>query len=207
MTIPDATIYVVDDDNSVRRGLSRLIRSNDRTVETFGSAEEFLREVTLSHPGCLILDLHMPGLNGIQLQELLVKNNVQIPIIFLTANGDVPVAVDAMRAGAVDFLMKPVTEEELFTAIDRAISLEMEYMRRTRERDEVQARVDTLTDREREVMAHVIAGLLNKQIGERLGTTEKTVKVHRGRMIKKMRADSVADLVRLADKVGIHPAE
>ena len=150
-----------------------MIRANDRNVETYGSAEEFLTRATLSHPGCLILDLRMPGLNGIQLQELLVKNNVQIPIIFLTANGDVPIAVGAMRAGAVDFLMKPVTEEEDFAAIDRAISQEMEYIKRTRERDEVQARVDLLTEREREVMVYVIAGFLNKQIGDRLdvGTT------------------------------------
>ncbi|MDA0811416.1 MAG: response regulator [Verrucomicrobia bacterium] len=207
MTSSDATVYVVDDDDSVRRGLARLIRANDRKVETYGSAEEFLRAATLSHPACLILDLCMPGLNGSRLQELLVKNNVQIPIIFLTANGDVPAAVGAMRAGAVDFLMKPVTEEELFAAIDRAIVLEMEYITRTRERDEVQARVDLLTEREREVMGYVIAGFLNKQIGERLGATEKTVKVHRGRMIKKMQADSVADLVRMADKVGILSGE
>ena len=203
----ETTVYVVDDDESVRKGLSILIRSIGQKVEAYASAEDFLRQVNLSHPCCVILDVHMPGIDGPRLQKILKENNVEIPIIFLTADGTVPTVVDAMRLGAVDFLTKPLAEEDLFSAIERAITLDDEQVRLDRERAVIQSRVDTLTDREREVLTYVIVGLPNKVIGDRLGAAEKTIKVHRGRMTKKMEADSVADLIRMADKVGINPAE
>jgi len=204
---PSAVIAVVDDDASVRNGLERLIRSFGWQAETFASAQEFLDHPRTEAPSCLVLDLQLPGLSGLDLQKRMADAGLETPIVFLTGHGDIPASVKAMKAGAVEFLTKPVDEEDLLTAIQEAI----ERDRRTREehadKRELQRRYESLTAREQGVMAQVISGLLNKQIAAELKITEDTVKFHRGNLMRKMQADSLADLVRMAENLGIrsHP--
>jgi len=193
----------VDDDLSAREGLTSLIRSAGLQVETFASAPEFLARPAGETPSCLVLDLQLPGLSGLDLQKQMADSGLEIPIVFLTGHGDIPASVKAMKAGAVEFLTKPFDEEELLRAIQEAI----ERDRRTRQQRagirELQDRYESLTAREQEVMRHVVSGLLNKQIAAELNITEFTVKIHRGHVMRKMRADSVADLVRMADSLVI----
>ena len=199
-----ATVFVIDDDESVLKALSRLIRSVGFEVETFSSAGDFLNQRLPDCPSCAVLDVRMPGLSGFDLQEKLKQVGVEIPIIFITGHGDVPMSVRAMKAGAVDFLQKPFNDQELLDAIQRAVSFDQQERRERTEKAEIQDRIDSLTPREKQVLALVVTGLLNKQIGAELGATEKTIKVHRARVMEKMRAASLPDLVRIAEKVGIH---
>ncbi len=196
-------IYVVDDDASVRKSLKRLITSMDFHVETFTSAQEFLRFDRSDRPCCLILDIRMPGISGLALQEELTVANYTIPIIFITGHGDISMSVRAMKKGAVDFLTKPFDDQDLLDAIYKAIEQDKSTRQEQSEISEIQKRVDSLTSREREVFALVVTGMLNKQIAYTFKISEKTVKVHRARAMQKMHAKSLAHLVRMADKVGI----
>jgi FixJ family two-component response regulator len=199
-------VFIADDDHSVRKGLERLIKSAGFKVETFASAEEFLQHKPYRLcPSCLVLDVRMPGLSGIDLQKELIQKGTSIPIIFITGHGNIPMSVKAMKNGAVDFLPKPFDDKELLSAIDRAIDKSIQIRKNEAEKANIQRRVNTLTPREYECLCWVITGMLNKQIAPKLGVTEKTIKVHRGRVMHKMQAASVADLVRLAQKCGINP--
>jgi FixJ family two-component response regulator len=198
-----AVIVIVDDDPSVREGLDSLIRSAGWQVETFASAQEFLARPGAEAPSCLVLDLQLPGLSGLDLQKRMAEVGLEIPIVFLTGHGNIPASVQAMKAGAVEFLSKPFDEEELLKAIREAIERDWRIRQRRAEISELQRRYESLTAREQEVMRHVVSGLLNKQVAAELNITEFTVKVHRGQVMRKMRADSLADLVRMADKLGI----
>ena len=194
---------VVDDDESVRRGLSRLFRSADLRAEAFASAKAFLARSEHDGPWCLVLDVRMPGLDGLELQRALAGRGAQI--VFLTGQGNVPECARAMKAGAVDFLTKPVDDEELLGAVARALASSAEVRQSVIGRAAAQARLGTLTPRELEVMQRVIAGLLNKQIAAELDAAEKTIKIHRGRVMAKLGVTSVADLVRLAQAAAIAP--
>ncbi len=196
-------VFVVDDDKAVRKSLERLIKSVDLTVQAFSSAREFLESDPSSGPSCLVLDVRMPGLSGIDLQKELGKMGYTIPIIFITGYGDIPMSVRTMKRGAIDFLTKPFNDQDLLDAIHRAIEKDKQTRREQDEIGTIQQRVDSLTPREREVFSLVVTGMLNKQIAYDLGMSEKTVKVHRSRVMDKMQADSLAELVRLAYKVGI----
>jgi FixJ family two-component response regulator len=201
--IDDATIYIVDDDSSVRKATSRLFRAAGFIVETFTSADEFLEYPISDTPGCLILDLEMPGRSGIELQDELAARKIGLPIVFMTAHGDIPTTVTAMKQGAVDFLPKPVDDERLIETVQHAIA---EYSTELMQLSDVRdfgRKLSLLTRREHEVMMLVIDGLLNKQIAARLGVTEATVKVHRGRVMEKTEVDSVAQLVRLCERGGV----
>jgi FixJ family two-component response regulator len=200
------TVFVVDDDASVRDALVRLIRSIGMQVETFASGREFLGYQIPGGPACLVLDVRLSGENGLVLQEALRTSERPLPIIFLTAHGTVSLCAQAMKAGAVDFLLKPVEEQDLLEAISRAIEEDRCTQDNQRQRAALARRVKTLTPREREVMALVVTGLLNKQIADALGTSEKTIKVHRAQVMQKMQAMSVADLVRMADMVDMGEA-
>lgn len=201
-----STIFIVDDTPSVLKGLARLLRSAGFHPAVFRSAREFLDQYDPGVPGCLVLDVAMPGLNGMELQEMLMAKGGGLPIIFLTGHGDIPMSVQAMKRGAVDFLTKPVNDEELFPAIRKALERDQAAREARAESAAIQGRVASLTPREREVMAHIIAGKLNKQTADDLGTVEKTIKVHRARILAKMGVHSVAELTRLAERVGIQPA-
>ena len=203
MREPKVFIAVVDDDLSVREGLESLIRSAGCRVETFASAQEFLARPNTEAPNCLILDLQLPGLSGLDLQKRMAEVGLEIPIVFLTGHGNIPATVRAMKAGAVEFLTKPFDDEELLRAIQEAIERDRRSRQQQTEMHELQVRYESLTVREREVMQQVVSGLLNKQVAAELNITEFTVKVHRGQVMRKMRADSLADLVRMADKLGI----
>jgi FixJ family two-component response regulator len=198
-------VFLVDDDGSVRRAMTRLIKSAGHAVRAFASASEFLKywRDTAEGPACLVLDVRMPGLSGLELQHELQAAHALLPIIFITGHGDVPMGVKAMKDGAVDFLPKPVKDTELLTAIEQGLTRSQHDRADRLERDNIQRRVNRLTQREREVMALVVRGLLNKQIAFELGTGEKTVKVHRARVMKKMAVHSLADLVRIAEKGGV----
>jgi FixJ family two-component response regulator len=197
------TTFLVDDDPGVLKSLSRLIRLAGYESRGYLSSQEFLRDHDPSVPGCAILDLTMPDIDGLALQQKLTDDNIDRPIIFLTGNADVPTSVRAMKAGAVDFLTKPVKREDLLMAIERAEQRDAEIRQSRLELQSIEDRLARLTPREREVLEHVIDGKLNKQIAGALGTVEKTVKVHRGRMMSKLGIRSVADLVRLAGRAGI----
>jgi FixJ family two-component response regulator len=203
MTESEAVVFVVDDDPSVRRSLERLIRSAGFTVESFASAQEFLERPWPDTPGCLVLDIQMPGVSGLDLQGELAAAEVNLPIIFLTGYGTVPASVRAMKAGALDFLEKPVDDRALVDAVHQAVARSRRARLEQAEIQEIQRRVDSLSPREREVLSLLLTGMLNKQIAFELGTAEKTIKVHRGRVMEKMQAGSVAELVRLAGKVGL----
>ena len=204
---PDAIIAIVDDDASVREGLQSLIRSAGWRVETFASAQEFLSRVGAEAPSCLVLDLQLPGLSGLDLQQQMAQVGLEIPIVFLTGHGNIPASVQAMKAGALEFLTKPIDEQKLLRAIREAL----ERDRRTRQQHaairELRERYASLTAREQQVMQEVVSGLLNKQIAAVLSITEFTVKIHRGQVMRKMRADSLPDLVRMAESLGIGSRE
>jgi len=204
MPLPSSKVFLVDDDDSVRRGLGRLIKSGGYEVQTFVSARGFLESGDYNKgPACLVLDVRMPGLSGLDLQRELQAANAILPIIFITGHGDIPTTVRAMKAGAVDFLAKPVKDVVLLRAIEQALARAV-HDNAEREALEAQSqRLNTLTPREREVMALVVSGMLNKQIAFELGTVEKTIKVHRARVMQKMGANSLAELVRLAERAGI----
>ena len=201
-----ATVFVIDDDDDVRRSLERLIGSVDLEVETFASAEEFLdRDPAIDGPACIVLDVRLPGLSGLDLQERLVAAGLNLPIIFMTGHGTVPMSVRAMKAGAVDFLQKPFDDQALLDAVHQALEENRTFLKQESQNLETRRRLDILTPREREVLELVVRGLLNKQVAAELGTSEKTIKVHRARVMQKMRADSLAELVRLAERAGIAP--
>src|SRR6266478_6541089 len=199
-------VCVVDDDQSVRRGLRRLFKSAEYAAETFASAEDYLAREIFEGPICLVLDVRMPGLNGLELQKKLESRGACEQIIFITGHNDVPTCTQAMKKGAVDFLMKPFDSEELIEAVKRALKRGKEHLRKGEQRREARGRIDKLTPREFEVLRFVVMGLLNKQIAAELHTAEKTVKVHRGRVMQKLGVTSVADLVRISQWAGVSPA-
>jgi FixJ family two-component response regulator len=201
----DATIFVVDDDVSLRQSLLWLLRSAGWHAEAFASAEEFLARPPLSGTGCLILDVRLPHLNGPQLRDRLAARNSSLPIIFLTGHGDVPTGVDAIKKGAVDFLLKPVDDQVLLQAVELAVERHRAAQAHARELQTIRERLTRLSGREREVMEYVIAGRLNKQIADALGIAEKTIKIHRGRVMQKMEVTSVAELVHLCQTAAIAP--
>ena len=199
-------VCVVDDDESVRRGLRRLFKSAEYAAEPFASAEDYLAREIFEGPICLVLDVRMPGLNGLELQKELESRGACEQIVFITGHNDVPTCTQAMKNGAVDFLMKPFDSEELIEAVRRALGRGKEQLRKREERREARALIDKLTPREFEVLRFVIMGLLNKQVAAEMDTAEKTIKVHRGRVMQKLRATSVPDLVRISQRAGISPA-
>ncbi len=203
MPEPDAIVWVVDDDASVREALRSLIRSAGLRVETLASADEFLARPRVEAPSCLVLDVRMPHLSGLDLQKRMAEISLQIPIVFITGHGDVPTSVRAMKAGAVEFLTKPFDDQDLLEAIQQAIKRDREARQRQAELGELRARYESLTPREREVMGRVVSGLLNKQVAAELGTSEITIKVHRAQVMHKMHAGSLADLVRMSEKLEI----
>jgi FixJ family two-component response regulator len=202
MTDISPIVFVVDDDQAVLKGLTRVLRSAGLEVAPFSSPRKFLEQYDPKAAGCLVLDVAMPGLNGLELQEALTAIGSAIPIIFLTGRGDIPMSVQAMKGGAVDFLTKPLDDDDLLKAV--AVALEKDRIERQsrNELDDIQERLATLTPREREVLNHVVTGQLNKQIALDLGTVEKTIKVHRARVMEKMKVNSVAELVRLTERLG-----
>lgn len=199
----DGLVYVIDDDPSLRRALARLVAAAGFDVETFPSAEAFLGQPVADRPACLVLDVRLPGDSGLELQTALGSARRFLPIIFVTGHGTVSAGIRAMKGGAVDFLEKPVDEKELLGGIRQALRKSREARAALTERVELERRLGALTVREREVLDLVVTGMLNKQIGERLGVAEKTIKVHRGRVMQKMAAASVADLVRMVHKLGL----
>ncbi len=208
MNNPNSTIFIVDDDPSVGKGLGRLLRSTGYHVETFSSAQEFLEAApSCKGPACLVLDVKMPGINGLDLQDQLNKKGYVLPIVFITGHGDIPMSVKAMKTGAIDFLIKPFDEGDLLKAVQEALKKDIANRRAMDERQSILQRIKSLTPREQEILTYIITGMLNKQIAYALDISEKTVKVHRGRVMEKLGIDSVAELVRLADKAGIEPAQ
>ncbi len=201
------TVHVVDDDESVRSALSRLFRASGHSVQTFESAQAYLAEASPEEPGCVVLDIRMPGMDGLTLQEHMSKLGFKAPIVFVSGHGNIPASVRAMKRGAVDFLEKPFEEDDLLGAVDRAIALDTELRQRRNSNARFRRGLENLTSREYEVMTYVIAGRLNKVIARELGVSEKTVKVHRGRVMKKMEARSLAELVRMAERAGVLAAK
>jgi FixJ family two-component response regulator len=196
-------VFIVDDDLGVRQMIARMVRSVGLTPQAFGSVRDFLDQFDPGQQGCVVLDVRMPGESGLELQDHLSRMNVRIPIVFITGHGDVPMSVRAMKGGAVDFLEKPFNDQALLDAIHAALARDAAQRQAESARVDARAKWATLTPREREVLALVVAGLANKQIAARLGTTEQTIKLHRGRVMSKMQADSVAELVVLAQRAGV----
>jgi FixJ family two-component response regulator len=203
----DAIVFVVDDDSSIREAIESLVRLTGLRVETFGTAQEFLRSQLPDLPGCVVLDVELPGLSGLDLQRELAAHGITLPIIFITGYGDIPMSVRAMKAGAQEFLTKPFRDQDLLVAIQQAIERDRATRRHSKEIAELRQRFDELTSREREVMSLVVAGLLNKQIAGELGISEITVKIHRGRVMDKMRAPSLAELVRMTERLELPTAK
>jgi len=203
MNEPAPIVFVVDDDPSVRRAIKRLIESVGLQVEHFGSAEEFLLGKRPNAPSCLVLDIRLPGISGLDFQHKLAEANIHIPIIFVTAHGDIPMTVRAMKAGAIEFLTKPFRDQDLLDAIHLALEKDRAARQREAELVVLRERFESLTPRERELLPWVVSGLPNKQIGDTLGTSEATVKAHRSQLMRKMSASSMAELVRMTEKLGI----
>jgi FixJ family two-component response regulator len=201
MSQVEPTVFIVDDDPAVLKSLARVLRAIQFTVVTFGSPQEFLERHDPHTPGCLVLDVAMPGLNGLELQAALRGRGSAIPIIFLTGHGDIPMSVQAMKGGALDFLTKPVHDKDLLKAVEAALEKDRIERQSRADLDDIQERLATLTPREREVLTHVVSGQLNKQIAYDLGTVEQTIKVHRARVMEKMKVNSVAELVRLTERL------
>jgi FixJ family two-component response regulator len=197
----DQMVFVIDDDSAVRAAIKRLLMAVGLSVETFSSGREFLESNLPDVPGCVVLDVRMPGHSGLDLQRELGEKNIHLPIIFITGHGDIPMSVQAMKAGAVEFLTKPFRDQDLLDAIAQAIDRDRAARKQRAEFAELRECADSLPPREREVMTLVVAGNLNKQIANELGNSEKTIKVHRGQVMHKMHADSLADLVRMAEKL------
>ncbi|HOD36210.1 MAG TPA: response regulator [Syntrophales bacterium] len=207
MTDTKPIVFIIDDDSSIRRSLERLVKSVGLKAKSFDSAAQFLQSGHREETGCLILDVRMPEISGLALQEKLSKAGILLPIIFISGHGTVPMSVRAMKAGAVDFLQKPFDEQELLDAVYRAVDRCTQAKAQREELKEIQVRIRSLTPKEYEVLACVITGMQNKNIADRLSTAEKTIKVHRASVMKKMGAQSVADLVRMAEKAGIQPLQ
>jgi RNA polymerase sigma factor (sigma-70 family) len=203
----DPRVFIVDDDAAVCKSLERLVRSVGLQAETFASAHEFLQRTPYNGPGCLVLDVRMPGLSGLALQETLAAAHDDIPIIFITAHGDLAMSVRAMKAGAVDFLAKPFNDQDLLDAIHEAITKNLRARHERATTQEIEERLRTLTPREQEVLMLVVSGLLNKQIAAQLGTSEKTIKVHRAHIMQKMQVQSVAQLVHVVEKLDLNPPQ
>jgi FixJ family two-component response regulator len=206
MSDPNRIVFVVDDDPLVRDSVADLLASAGFAVQAFGSAADFIQAKRPDIPACLILDIELPDLSGLDLQTEMASSGIEVPIIFVTGHGDIRKSVRAMKAGAVEFLTKPLRDQELFAAVRQALLRDSEFRKHRSEVLELRERLGTLTARERQVLTLVVAGLLNKQIAGELGTSELTIKAHRGRVMRKMQAASLADLVRMAEKLGISPA-
>ena len=202
----EPTVFIIDDDPSARRGLTRLVRAAGLNTESFASAADFLASELRSGPGCIVLDVRMPEMTGPELQEELTKADYSMPIVFLSAHADVPIAAGAMKKGAVDFLTKPVDGTDLLAAIEESLARDAENRAQREENASIQELIETLTPREHEVMTYVITGMLNKQIAGHLEISEETVKIHRARVMQKLGVVSVAELVRLCEKAGVEPA-
>jgi RNA polymerase sigma factor (sigma-70 family) len=207
MSEPESLVFVVDDDPSVRSAIKRLIVCVGLQVELFGSPQEFLASKIPNVPSCLVLDVRLPGISGLALQRQLVEANVQIPIIFITAHGDVPMTVRAMKAGAVEFLPKPFHDQDLLDAIQLALEKDRSRRQQEAELTALRERFESLSPREREVVAMVVSGMLNKQIAVQIGTAENTVKIHRSRAMEKMQANSLANLVRMIQRLQVSPSK
>jgi len=202
-----AVVYVVDDDISVREAVRNLLRSVGLEVEAFGTAQQFLSAKRGDAPGCLVLDVRLPGISGLDLQRQLVEADIQVPIIFITGHGDIQMSVRAMKAGAVEFLTKPFRDQDLLDAVQQAIERDREGRRQRAEAVEIRRRYESLTSREQEILILVVQGLANKQIGDELNITEPTVKLHRGHVMQKMEADSLADLIRMSERLELPPGK
>ena len=197
----DQTVFIVDDDPAICEGLSDLLESTGKHTQHFFSAEEFIERWDAKQPGCLVLDVRLPGITGMELQSKLGSSGVPIPIIIMTAHGDMPMVRKALKAGAVEFLIKPFTDQELLQAVEQAFARDRANRQAVRELSSIRARINTLTDREREVLTHVTAGLTNKEIAEKLFLSVVTIKLHRGQLMRKMGAESLADLVKMWERI------
>lgn len=207
MTAPDAVVYVVEDDASFRKSIERLIRASGWTVVSYASAEAFLQQADIRRPACLLLDVRLPDTDGLRLQARLAKMGVDVPIVFMTGHGNIPMGVEAMKRGAVDFLPKPFATGDLLRAIGEAVDRDAVNLTTVSQRERAVAALETLTPREGEILRWVITGRLNKQIAQDIGIAEATVKIHRARVMQKTGVSSVAELVRLAALAGVQPAE